>query len=158
MLWQCFWCLWKTLIMGFLEIYNSKHHSGKIGITSRGPKIWYFLKFYFFDIFVLLIKVFCENLSENKAKFLILEQTQYFRVLTRIYWFSVNMPSQKGHNYWTQPPKTIFQNGPHIFILKAKCEKIFVSPDWKILSQKSGDRGKFEVFLCVGSKKVFFEI
>ena len=23
---QCFWCLWKAMIMGFQEIYNLKHH------------------------------------------------------------------------------------------------------------------------------------
>ena len=78
---------------------------------------------------------------------MILEQTQFLRVLTRKYWFSVNMPSQKGHNYWTQPPETMkfWKNVPHIYILKAKTfksEKILVCPGWEILGQKSGESGK----------------
>ena len=44
-----------------------------------------FFEILFFDIFVLLLEVFRENLSENEAKFLILEQTRFLRVLTRKY-------------------------------------------------------------------------
>jgi len=138
--------------------------SGKIGISSWGVKIWNFLKFYFFDIFVLLIWVFCENLSENEAKSLILEQTRFLRVLTRKYWFSVNMPSTKGHNYWTQLPTTMkfCQNVPHMYILKAKKFQV-----WKNISkprlgnfgQKIGGIGENLKFFSVGGPKMkIFEI
>ena len=84
--------------------------------------------------------MFCENLSENEAKFLILEQTRFLRVLTRKYWFSVNMPSTKGHNYWTQLPTTMkfCQNVPHMYILKARKFQV-----WKnIIMPRLGNFGQ----------------
>ena len=101
-------------------LVKSWKNQGKSGFL-RG-QILKFLKFRFFFLIVLIVYVLCENSSKNKARLLILEQTQFLRVLTRKYWFSVNMPSQKGHNYWTQPPKTMkfCQNVPHMYILKVK--------------------------------------
>ena len=104
----------------------------------------------------------CENLSENEAKFLILEQTRFLRVLTRKYWFSVNMPSTKGHNYWTQLPTTMkfCQNVPHMYILKAKKFQV-----WKNISkprlgnfgQKIGGNGEnLKFYLRGGSKNENF--
>ena len=87
--------------------------------------------------------MFCENLSENEAKFLILEQTRFLRVLTRKDWFSVNMPSTKGHNYWTQLPTTMkfCQNVPHMYILEA--HKFQVWTNISILVKNRRKWGKF---------------
>ena len=108
--------------------------------------------------------MFCENLSENEAKFLILEQTRFLRVLTRKYWFSVNMPSTKGHNYWTQLPTTMkfCQNVPHMYILKAKKFQV-----WKYISKsrlgnfwpKIGEIGEnLRFFFLRGQNLKIFEI
>ena len=104
--------------------------------------------------------MFCENLSENEAKFLILEQTRFSRVLTIKYWFSVNMPSTKGHNYWTQLPTTMksCQNVPHMYILKANklqvCTNIRKSRFGNFWQKKGRNRGKFEF----SSRESTFEI
>ena len=98
----------------------------------------------------------CENLSENEARLLILEQIQFLRVLTRKLRFSVNMWSQKGHKYWKQSylqPWNVSQMC-HIYeYWKSRSfeyEKISLSPDCKFLAKKRGNREKFEVVLCGG--------
>ena len=100
----------------------------------------------------------CENLSENEAKFLILEQTHFLRILNRKYWFSVNVPSQNSHNYSTQQPKTmkLCQNVPHMYIFKANKFQVWKNiskPQLENFGPKMGELGKIWGFSPWGVQK-----
>ena len=101
----------------------------------------------------------CENLSENEARLLILEQTQFLRVLIRKLGFLVNMPFQKSHKYWMQLPTTMkfCENLPHMYILKGNKFQV-----WKNMSKsrlencwpKIGESGGNLMFFFVGGSNL----
>ena len=58
-----------------------------------------------FIVFVSSFWVLRENLSENEAKLLILQNISFLMILARKFWAFEQRSISNGHKFWTQLPK-----------------------------------------------------